>query len=954
MANWSDLKASVAEVIKTNSNQEITGQILQNTLNSIISNVGANATFAGIAMPTTNPGTPDGNLFYLATEPGTYANFNGIEIADGEAVILEWRGSWTKKTSGFATQKKLTELKSRIISYLYTSGQYNMFKSIEYNGHVATIRFNSNNYALGIGGIDDKDYGAIEFTAEDEYILKNGDGLVLNIETNRIEKLDGIYGDGYKEIGTNKIFLLINILYKLVSPYPLVQSMIDEYIGGYKLYIFRTQYAKNLFSLANSPDELKLNLKFSSTENNMVFGLGGIYNRDYGSADIFSDETFLLNNGDGLAIDLDNNSIIKITSIYGNGYKELNGINKIFLGINIYGYLYSPFPIVQQDFDQTFYGTKNIRLNGGDIQDYIDEKLSPSDVPIGINLCYTSKVILTNTAHGTTNYPYKIDKSETATGLYAETIDDSNADEGMSHQAYIKSCNKVKYIIQYTADKSVVASLYFQDKDNKILNYGSQVTVYLEISDQIKTLIIESDYVEEAVKTNLYFGTTHDSTGPLAVGTNLKIYSCQCIAIGEGYNENEITITPDGSFCQIRNAINNIQDASNSNRYKIIVKNGYYEEIDIKTKDYVDVVGESKERVILYCDGLSTKLAPTDYGWAELEGRYDGVPINTIPKVYKHLFLHTSDSTVKNMTLISNQTKYVIHQDAAHNKYIAACENCNIIRKEDYNNPTQDDKRIINLVGVGSEGGQYQIYRNCNFRMQVKGVTDEVLFGGFAVYWHNWNNQKYPCGLTIENCNIFGCNIAYLAELGSEQDDIVNIINTAVDNDMFGIRYYLEKGYYKKNGAVVENADDIPYNIQLILKNTKVNYLYLENERLKGIDKVINTETICSQEVDSAVLMGQPIDIVKGCWYKAGISIGDTKWGFAMENSSDTSDSIIYINKGLVGLGLAVSNSYNYGDAMYISNGKFTKEITGNQVGECMETKLLSNDGLLVIRKIVE
>lgn len=61
MANWSDLKAAVAKVIKTNGNQQITGAVLQNVLNNIISNVGENATFAGIATPVTNPGTPDGN-----------------------------------------------------------------------------------------------------------------------------------------------------------------------------------------------------------------------------------------------------------------------------------------------------------------------------------------------------------------------------------------------------------------------------------------------------------------------------------------------------------------------------------------------------------------------------------------------------------------------------------------------------------------------------------------------------------------------------------------------------------------------------------------------------------------------------------------------------------------------------------------------------------------------------
>lgn len=109
MANWSDLKAAVAKVIKTNGNQEITGAVLQKALNNIIINVGENATFVGIATPTTNPGAPDGNVFYLATEAGTYSNFNGIEIASGEAVILEWRGNWVKKTTGFATKKQLTE-----------------------------------------------------------------------------------------------------------------------------------------------------------------------------------------------------------------------------------------------------------------------------------------------------------------------------------------------------------------------------------------------------------------------------------------------------------------------------------------------------------------------------------------------------------------------------------------------------------------------------------------------------------------------------------------------------------------------------------------------------------------------------------------------------------------------------------------------------------------------------
>ena len=96
MANWNILKSAIAETIKTNGNQEITGQLLQNVLNNIVTSVGENATFAGIATPTTNPGAPDGPVFYLASTPGTYNNFAGAVIASGISV-LEWKNSsWVK------------------------------------------------------------------------------------------------------------------------------------------------------------------------------------------------------------------------------------------------------------------------------------------------------------------------------------------------------------------------------------------------------------------------------------------------------------------------------------------------------------------------------------------------------------------------------------------------------------------------------------------------------------------------------------------------------------------------------------------------------------------------------------------------------------------------------------------------------------------------------------------
>lgn len=79
MANYNTLKTSIQEVIRTNGNEEITGQLLQNTLIAMINSLGAEYQFAGIAIPTTDPGTPDQNVAYIAG-PGTYPNFNNTTI----------------------------------------------------------------------------------------------------------------------------------------------------------------------------------------------------------------------------------------------------------------------------------------------------------------------------------------------------------------------------------------------------------------------------------------------------------------------------------------------------------------------------------------------------------------------------------------------------------------------------------------------------------------------------------------------------------------------------------------------------------------------------------------------------------------------------------------------------------------------------------------------------------
>lgn len=94
MANWIKLKKAIADVIKTNGNEEITGAIMQQTLISIVDNLGGNAQFGGVAVPSTVPADTDGSVFYLASAQGTYPNFSGIEVDASEMAVF------TKNTSG--------------------------------------------------------------------------------------------------------------------------------------------------------------------------------------------------------------------------------------------------------------------------------------------------------------------------------------------------------------------------------------------------------------------------------------------------------------------------------------------------------------------------------------------------------------------------------------------------------------------------------------------------------------------------------------------------------------------------------------------------------------------------------------------------------------------------------------------------------------------------------------
>lgn len=116
MANYSNLLATIAANIYTNHNNEVTASMVKTAVDQMVASLGDGYQFAGVATPATDPGTPDEQVFYIASEAGTYTDFpdsnaDPIEVQDGEVAVLYGSGNaWGKAVTGAATDKALSDI----------------------------------------------------------------------------------------------------------------------------------------------------------------------------------------------------------------------------------------------------------------------------------------------------------------------------------------------------------------------------------------------------------------------------------------------------------------------------------------------------------------------------------------------------------------------------------------------------------------------------------------------------------------------------------------------------------------------------------------------------------------------------------------------------------------------------------------------------------------------------
>lgn len=280
MAKWTTLKAAIADVIKTNGNQEITGADLQNTLNSIVSAVGENATFAGIATPTTNPGAPDGPVFYIAAQTGIYSNFGNKTVNPGLS-ILSWNGSsWnvatintTQTTSAFGTSDSLAASQNLITK---ATAYINVSQLYPTSGYTNTGTRGGDQYTL------DEAIQVLKDNNEMNSLLRTLHGIIfVNRNTKKYELW--IF-TGYTKIGDN---YAKPELFRRVLSYDDYTSLLNEIESS--TYVFNKINTLNLLSLnlvekiekrSFNTDTGAIGEEGSSSINMIIVNLVGIHTTD--------------------------------------------------------------------------------------------------------------------------------------------------------------------------------------------------------------------------------------------------------------------------------------------------------------------------------------------------------------------------------------------------------------------------------------------------------------------------------------------------------------------------------------------------------------------------------------------------------------------------------------------------------------------------------------------------
>ena len=293
-------------------------------------------------------------------------------------------------------------------------------------------------------------------------------------------------------------------------------------------------------------------------------------------------------------------------------------------------------------------------------------------------------------------------------------------------------------------------------------------------------------------------------------------------------------IHEDTSYNSIRTLAERCFEVANyHNRFEIVLAEGTYTETDWKGwGDFVKIVGWNRDNCIVQFDGNSNNVLPSDYSFSSERGKV----ANIAPQPTKHIVFASRNLNIENITISAKNCKYPIHADnpGFTNIYF---KNCVIEEKIDCNYP----------VGIGIWSGQNITFEKCKFK-RVHYHTKR-----HAGIYHNTFNQEKGSECNFIDCEFIQCGGFLVNENGSNQNDVLNIINCHSDS-VFEIEYGVSQDADGKTfwtnhitGVKVKDPRNIPYNIKLNTAGTKVdliedsvNFVGYESSRPKWYEHVIS------------------------------------------------------------------------------------------------------------------
>lgn len=95
--NYENLKALVNAKVYENTEQEITGEGLNEVLQSVVTSLKKGYLFGGMVSPADPFTAGDERMVFVAAESGRYPAFGNFTVHDGEVCLFMWDTQWTKK-----------------------------------------------------------------------------------------------------------------------------------------------------------------------------------------------------------------------------------------------------------------------------------------------------------------------------------------------------------------------------------------------------------------------------------------------------------------------------------------------------------------------------------------------------------------------------------------------------------------------------------------------------------------------------------------------------------------------------------------------------------------------------------------------------------------------------------------------------------------------------------------